>query len=107
MTKAREKAIVLALLALAVVSGCSSSQSLDTAPLKKDGTPSREFERDDLESARDADLLVRLYCEGSESPAQETGCRAHVDSETVCSYGTEAALRAQEKYTGKTGEPAC
>lgn len=102
--------LLLALTVLActaMLAACSPDESTENGPLKQDGTPSREFERDNLEDAAEAGLLVRIYCSGTASEAQETGCRAHVDDSTICSYTTPTAINAVAEYTRQTGDDPC
>lgn len=56
-------------------------EELNPYPLTKDGTPSYEFEADDIERAEEGyeDQGLREYCEGAVSEAQELGCLAHAD----------------------------
>lgn len=75
---------------LLVVSGCEAGVessggggSLDPTPEKMDGTPSQEFEADDIERAENASQRVRDYCSGAVSEAQRIGCMSHVDDEDV------------------------
>ena len=69
------------LLVLAVFAGCGDT--VDATPEKLDGTPSREFEPDDIERAEDASDAVREYCAGAVSEAQRVGCESHVTEEDI------------------------
>jgi hypothetical protein len=62
------------------LAGCgeSSERALDPTPEKRDGTPSYEFEQDDLDRAGNASDAVTEYCAGAVSEAQRLGCESHV-----------------------------
>ena len=81
----------------------SCGDSIDPTPERQDGSQSREFEPDDIERAKSAQVLVRVYCAGAASEAQEIGCRSHVTVQEVCEQDTEGKTRAVEEY----GSEAC
>jgi len=64
--------------------GCSQqNREVDPTPEKLDGTPSMEFEADDIERAENASDAVAEYCAGAVSEAQEVGCLSHVDESDI------------------------
>ncbi len=65
------------------LAGCSGSGSVDPTPEKLDGTPSREFEQDDIDRANEASDKVKEYCAGAVSEAQRVGCESHVTEEEL------------------------
>ena len=69
------------LLACVVVAGCGTE--VDPTPEKLDGTPSYEFEREDLETAEGASDAVKEYCSGAVSEAQRLGCESHVTESDI------------------------
>ena len=77
--------VVLALLLGACSSdfGSSSDPTPRTAPLKKDGSRSGEFEQDDYDAADEASPEVKDYCADAVSEAQRLGCESHVQSEDI------------------------
>lgn len=52
---------------------------VDSTPEAADGSPSYEFEQDDIDRANDASEEVQDYCSGAVSEAQYVGCLSHVD----------------------------
>jgi outer membrane PBP1 activator LpoA protein len=64
------------LIAALAFAGCSGTQ--DPTPEKLDGTPSYEFEQEDLDAAASASDRVKEYCAGAVSEAQRLGCESHV-----------------------------
>ena len=70
--------VVLVALALA---GCGGSE--DSTPEKIDGTPSYEFEQEDIDAAEDASDAVKDYCSDAVSEAQRVGCESHVTDDEV------------------------
>lgn len=79
---------------------------LDPEPEKLDGSESHEFDREDLEAARDAGRLIELYCESASSEAQYEGCLSHVAEEDVCSQNTATKQDAVAAYVDETGDDA-
>jgi hypothetical protein len=83
--------IPLILAATIGLAGCGEAdsgsrpggQGFDSTPEKFDGSPSSEFEPDDIERAESASPEVREYWEGAVSEAQELGCLSHVDESEV------------------------
>jgi hypothetical protein len=74
------------LLPLAIVlAGCGGSDApdVDRTPDKLDGTPSQEFEQDDLDRAEDASDAVKEYCADAVSEAQRLGCESHVTDDEI------------------------
>ena len=76
------------LLVGAVAAGCDTSdgggnRQLDPTPEKLDGSPSQEFESDDIERAENASPQVQAYCDVAVSEAQRVGCLSHVDESEV------------------------
>jgi hypothetical protein len=74
-------ALVLLMLLVVLLIGCGSD--VDPTPEKKDGTPSYEFEAEDIEAAENASDAVKEYCSGAVSEAQRVGCEAHVTEEDI------------------------
>jgi hypothetical protein len=56
---------------------------VDRPPEKLDGTPSHEFELDDIDRAAGASDAVKDYCSGAVSEAQRIGCESHVDERDI------------------------
>jgi hypothetical protein len=81
----RKPRVVLVLLLAIALAGCgeTSEQAPDPTPEKLDGTPSSEFEQDDLDRAGDASDAVKDYCAGAVSEAQRLGCESHVTEEEI------------------------
>ena len=75
--------VLLAAVALFACGGGSEDRALDPTPEKLDGTPSYEFEQDDLERAGDASDAVKDYCGDAVSEAQRIGCESHVTEEEI------------------------
>lgn len=75
-------AAVLGAIALA---GCGdgAGSAIDPTPEKLDGTPSYEFEQEDLDAAAGASNAVQDYCAGAVSEAQRLGCESHVTDDEV------------------------
>jgi hypothetical protein len=80
MVWARFSAWVAAALAAFLI-GCG--EEVDPTPEKLDGTPSHEFEREDLEAAEEASDSVKDYCADAVSEAQRLGCEAHVTEDEI------------------------
>ena len=77
-----DESLLLALgvfLALSTVACSGSKRNVDPTPEKLDGSPSLEFEADDIERANNASDAVEEYCDGAVSEAQYVGCLSHVD----------------------------
>ncbi len=66
----------------AVLGGCGT-ETIDATPEKLDGTPSSEFEQDDLDAAAGASDAVKDYCSGAVSEAQRVGCESHVTDDEI------------------------
>lgn len=78
--------VVVILMALAVAgcgSGAGGGSELDPTPEKIDGSPSYEFEREDLDAAERASDAVKEYCAEAVSEAQRLGCESHVTEEEI------------------------
>jgi len=71
--------IATALVVLAA--GCGNE--VDPTPEKLDGTPSQEFEQEDLDAADGASDAVEDYCADAVSEAQRLGCESHVTEEDI------------------------
>jgi hypothetical protein len=67
------------------LAGCgeSSSGGVDPTPEKLGGTPSQEFEQDDIDRANNASDQVKDYCAGAVSEAQRVGCLSHVTEDEI------------------------
>lgn len=72
---------VALLVVLVVCAGCG--ESIDSTPEKLDGSPSYEFEQDDLDRAAGASDAVKEYCSGAVSEAQRIGCESHVTEDEI------------------------
>lgn len=80
----RKLLATLSFLAVLGLVGCSQQQrEVDPTPEKLDGTPSMEFDTDDIERAENASDAVAEYCAGAVSEAQEVGCLSHVDESDI------------------------
>ena len=71
----------LATVLLMLLAGCGSG--VDPTPEKVDGTPSHEFEQDDLDRAEGASDAVKDYCADAVSEAQRLGCESHVTEDEI------------------------
>jgi hypothetical protein len=77
--------VVVILVAFAIA-GCGSGEGaseLDPTPEKIDGTPSLQFEQEDLEAAEGASDAVKEYCADAASEAQRLGCESHVTEDEI------------------------
>jgi hypothetical protein len=75
------KRCLLAVLVAIAVAACGDEA--DPTPEKLDGTPSHEFEPEDIEAAENASDAVKEYCSGAVSEAQRVGCEAHVTEDDI------------------------
>jgi hypothetical protein len=79
--------VILMALALAGCGGCGGGggggSELDATPEKIDGSPSYEFEQEDLDAAEGASDAVKEYCADAVSEAQRLGCESHVTEDEV------------------------
>ena len=66
-----------------VLTGCGESSTVDPTPEKLDGTPSHEFEQEDIDRANKAPDRVKEYCSGAVSEAQRVGCESHVTEDEI------------------------
>lgn len=57
--------------------------NIDPTPTKLDGTPSHEFEQDDLDAAATASDAVKDYCAGAVSEAQRLRCESHATDDEL------------------------
>jgi hypothetical protein len=71
----------LATALVVIAAGCGGE--VDPTPEKLDGTPSYEFEQDDLDAAEAASDAVKEYCADAVSEAQRVGCEAHVTDDDL------------------------
>jgi hypothetical protein len=71
----------LATALVVIAAGCGGE--VDPTPEKLDGTPSYEFEQDDLDAAEGASDAVKEYCADAVSEAQRVGCEAHVTDDDL------------------------
>lgn len=67
----------LVVVTCSVLVGCGNTP-VDPTPEKLDGTPSSQFEQDDIDRAEGASDAVKEYCAGAVSEAQQVGCESHV-----------------------------
>lgn len=65
-------------LPIALARGCGAEPETDRTPEKLDGSPSQEFEDEDIDRAKEASPAVKEYCGGAASEAQRLGCEAQV-----------------------------
>ena len=72
----------LVVIACGLVIGCGNAP-VDPTPEKLDGTPSSEFEQDDIDRAEGASDAVKEYCADSVSEAQQVGCESHVTESDI------------------------
>lgn len=80
---ARTAVVLLAVAVAGCGCGGGSSSGVDPTPKKIDGTPSYEFEQDDLDAAEGASDAVKQYCADAVSEAQRLGCESHVTDDEV------------------------
>jgi hypothetical protein len=80
MSSRTRYAAAVALVAVAL-SGCGDTP--DPTPQKLDGSPSSQFEQEDLDAAAGASDAVKDYCSGAVSEAQRLGCESHVTDEDL------------------------
>ena len=77
---------VAAILMALALAGCGSGgggSELDATPEKIDGSPSYEFEQEDLDAAEGASDAVKEYCADAVSEAQRLGCESHVTEDEI------------------------
>lgn len=77
----RRSSFATVALVVVALSGCG--ETVDPTPEKLDGTPSYEFEQEDIDAANDASDAVKDYCSGAVSEAQRVGCESHVTDEDL------------------------
>lgn len=71
-------------LSVALLAGCADSAGTrDATPEKMDGTPSYEFEQEDIDAAESASDAVKAYCADAVSEAQRMGCESHVTEDDI------------------------
>lgn len=78
--------VAVILMALAIAgcgSGGGAASEVDPTPEKIDGTPSYEFEQEDLDTAQGASDAVKEYCADAASEAQRLGCESHVTEDEI------------------------
>ena len=56
---------------------------MDPTPEKIDGSPSYEFEQEDLDAAEGVSDAVKQYCADAVSEAQRLGCESHVTEDEI------------------------
>jgi hypothetical protein len=76
----------------------------DPGPIDSTPGDSSEFEPGDIATARSAECLVVIYCDGVESDAQRVGCLSHVTESDVCRLDTEGRRLAVGAYVEATGD---
>jgi hypothetical protein len=74
--------IVALVVVVALLVGCGDS-GVDPTPEDKNGVPSHEFEKSDIDRANNASQAVKDYCSGAVSEAQYVGCISHVDESDI------------------------
>ena len=78
--------VAVLLIALAIAgcgSGGGAASEVDPTPEKINGTPSLEFEQEDIDAAEGASDAVKEYCADAASEAQRLGCESHVTDDEV------------------------
>lgn len=86
MPRLRLDARVVAILMALALAGCGSGSGgseLDATPEKIDGSPSYEFEQEDLDAAEGTSDAVKEYCADAVSEAQRVGCESHVTEDEI------------------------
>jgi hypothetical protein len=86
MPRPRLHAPLAAILVALAIAGCDSGgggSELDATPEKIDGSPSFEFEQEDLDAAEGASDAVKAYCADAVSEAQRLGCESHVTEDEI------------------------
>ena len=87
MPRLRLRAPVVVILMSLALSGCGSGggggSDRDATPQKLDGSPSYEFEQEDLDAAEGASDAVKKYCADAVSEAQRLGCESHVTEDAI------------------------
>ena len=86
MPRLRLHAPVVAILMALALAGCGSGgggSELDATPEKIDGSPSYEFEQEDLDAAEGASDAVKEYCADAVSKAQRLGCESYVTEDEI------------------------
>ena len=86
MPRLRLDGPVVAILMALALAGCGSGSGgseLDATPEKIDGSPSYEFEQEDLDAAEGASDAVKEYCADAVSEAQRLGCESHVTEDEI------------------------
>jgi hypothetical protein len=63
--------------------GRTADQSSTRSRTTSDGTPSQEFEHEDIDRAKEASGAVKDYCSGAVSEAQRLGCESHVTEDDI------------------------
>jgi hypothetical protein len=87
MPRLRLRAPVAVILMALALAGCGSGggggSEMDATPEKIDGSPSYEFEQEDLDAAEGASDAVKEYCADAVSEAQRLGCESHVTEDEI------------------------
>ena len=86
MPHPRLHAPLVAILMALTLAGCGTGgggSELDATPEKIDGSPSYEFEQEDLDAAEGASDAVKEYCADAVSEAQRLGCESHVTENEI------------------------
>jgi hypothetical protein len=86
MPRLRLHAPVVAIVMALALAGCGSGgggSELDATPEKIDGSPSYEFEQEDLDVAKGASDAVKEYCADAVYEAQRMGCESHVTEDEI------------------------
>lgn len=87
MARLRLLVPVLVIMMALALAGCGSGgggrSELDATPEKIDGSPSYEFEQEDLDAAEGASDAVKEYCADAVSEAQRLGCESHVTEDEI------------------------
>ena len=86
MPRLRLDGPVVAILMALALAGCGSGSGgseLDATPEKIDGSPSYEFEQEDLDAAEGASDAVKEYRADAVSEAQRLGCESHVTEDEI------------------------
>jgi hypothetical protein len=83
VTHLRKTSALLLMLGVSVTAAGCGGSSVDPTPEKLDGTPSMEFEQEDIDAAESASPAVKDYCSDAVSEAQRVGCESHVTEDEL------------------------
>jgi hypothetical protein len=102
---ARIRLVLILTTACFLLAGCNEKKrTVDPTPENLNGVPSNQFEQDDINAAESAGKLVKIYCAGAVSEAQNVGCLSHVSESDVCEQDTDGKRAAVAIYIRQTGD---